>query len=162
MSELLHVLDVSFERGPRSLKSTPPPAIMPSVLTTRPRPICQKRTGTSRMVSHFRHNSKPTLSRNDSSLGCLHQALAYKYYFGMTETRPHVSVHWQQGKYQLWAHFSCAGCQFRTRASESQGNSANCFDDQSVKNELAPAVSFQSPGTIASRLCEGTVLHWPV
>ena len=41
MSELLQVLDTSLERGPQSLKVTPPPAIMPSVLTTRAWPVRQ-------------------------------------------------------------------------------------------------------------------------
>ena len=91
-----------------SLKATPPPAIMASVLTTRPWPVRQKRTGTSRMVSQTRHNNEPTLSRNDSPPGCLHLALAYRYYFYMEETWEHVSVHWQQGNYQLWANcFMC-------------------------------------------------------
>ena len=75
MSELLHVLEPSFDRGPQSLKATPPPAIMPSALTTQPWPVRQKRTGTSRMVSHSRHNNEPTLSRKDSALGCLQLAL---------------------------------------------------------------------------------------
>ena len=37
--ELLHVLDASFERGPQSLRATPPTTIMPSVLNTRPLPV---------------------------------------------------------------------------------------------------------------------------
>ena len=44
--------------------------------------------------------------------------------FFMEETWEHVSVHWQQGNYQLWANYLCAGTQFRSRASEFQGNSA--------------------------------------
>ena len=47
MSELLHTLQRSFERGPRSVKETPPPTFMPSVLTNKPSPTHQKRTGTS-------------------------------------------------------------------------------------------------------------------
>ena len=35
-------LGYSLERGPPSLKATPPPTIMPSILTTRPWPIRQK------------------------------------------------------------------------------------------------------------------------
>ena len=35
-----------------SLKATPPPAIMPSVVTTGPWPVHYKRSDTSRMVSH--------------------------------------------------------------------------------------------------------------
>ena len=38
MSELLYVLEPSFETGPLSFKATLPPAIAPSVQTTRPRP----------------------------------------------------------------------------------------------------------------------------
>ena len=34
MSELFHDLEPSFDRGPQSLKATPPTAIMPSVLTS--------------------------------------------------------------------------------------------------------------------------------
>ena len=41
MSELIYALDTSFERGPQSLKVTPPPNIMPSVLTTRQWPVRQ-------------------------------------------------------------------------------------------------------------------------
>ena len=36
MSDLLHVLEPSFERGSQSLKATPPITIAPIVLTTRP------------------------------------------------------------------------------------------------------------------------------
>ena len=42
------------------------------------------------------------MNRNDSVLGYLHLALAYRYYFCMEETWEHVSVHWQQGNYQLY------------------------------------------------------------
>ena len=41
MSELLHLLEFSFDRGPQSIKAIPPPANMPSVLTTRPWPVHQ-------------------------------------------------------------------------------------------------------------------------
>ena len=102
------MLEPNSDRGPQSLKATWPLAIIPSVLTTRPWPIRQKWTGTSRMVPHTRHNNKPTLSRNHSPLGCLHLALAYWYYFCMEDTLDHVSVHWQQGNYQLWAN--CYKC----------------------------------------------------
>ena len=108
ITELLHVLELSSDCGPQSFKATPPPSIMPSVITTRTWPARQKRSGTSRMVSHSRHNNEPTLSRNDSALGCLHLALAYRYYFCMEETWDHVSVHWKQGNYQLGANcFMC-------------------------------------------------------
>ena len=60
MSELLHALEPSSDRGPQSLKAIPSPAIMPSVQTTRPGPVHQKRTGSSRMVSHTWHNIKQT------------------------------------------------------------------------------------------------------
>ena len=45
-----------------------------------------KRIGTSWIVPHAYHNSKPILDRNDSPLGCLQLALAYKYHFWMKET----------------------------------------------------------------------------
>ena len=60
MSELLHALESSFERGPQSLKA--PPTILPSVLTHP-----QKWIGTSCMVSLTRHTIEPILGRNDSS-----------------------------------------------------------------------------------------------
>ena len=41
----------------------------------------KKWTGTSRMVSHNRHNNEPTLSMNDSPLGCVHLTVVYRYYF---------------------------------------------------------------------------------
>ena len=41
MNELLHALEPGLDRGPQSLKATPPPAIVPSVLTTRPWPVRQ-------------------------------------------------------------------------------------------------------------------------
>ena len=46
--------------------------------------------------------------------------LGYRYiFFYMEETWKHVSVHWQQGKRQLWAN--CFMCQWReTGTSESQ------------------------------------------
>ena len=112
MGELLHVLEPSAERGPQSLKATPQTAIMPYVLTTRPWPARLKRTGTSHMVSHTRHNNEPTLSRNDSPQGCLHLTLAYRYYFYLEEAWEHISVHWQHGSYQLWANcFICSNHQ---------------------------------------------------
>ena len=70
---------------------------------TRPS-VRQKRTGTSRIVSHTRHNNEPTLSRNDSPLDCLHLTLAHRYYFCMEESWEHVFVHWHQGNYQLRAN----------------------------------------------------------
>ena len=54
------VLEPSFDRGLQSFKATPPPAIMPRVLTTRPWPVRQKCTGT---ISHTRWNNGLTLSR---------------------------------------------------------------------------------------------------
>ena len=54
--------------GLKSVKATPPPAIMQSALITRPWPVHQKPTGISRMVSHTRHKSEPTLSNNDFPL----------------------------------------------------------------------------------------------
>ena len=68
-------------------------------------PVCQKRTGNSRIASHTRHSNEPTLSRNDSPLGCLHLELAFRYYFCMEETWEHVSGHWQQGNDHLWANW---------------------------------------------------------
>ena len=107
MSELLHVLVPSLDRRQR-LKATPPPAIMPNVLTTSSSPVRQKRTGTSHMVSYTRHNNEQTLSRNDSLLGCLHLALAHRYYFCVEEIWEHVFVHCKQSSYQSWANcFVC-------------------------------------------------------
>ena len=57
------------------------PAIRPWVLVTTPWPVGHKRTGTSCMVSHTWHSNEPTLGRNDSAPGCLHLAMAYRYYF---------------------------------------------------------------------------------
>ena len=37
-------------------------------------------------VSHTRHNNEPTLSKNDSPLGCLYLALAYRFYFSNIAT----------------------------------------------------------------------------
>ena len=68
-----------LDRGSQSFKATPPPANIPSSLATRLRPVCQKRTSTSHMVPHTWHNNEPTLSRNDSSLGCLNPVLVYRY-----------------------------------------------------------------------------------
>ena len=85
--------------GSHSLKATPPPTIMLGVLTTRPWPVRQKRTGTSRMVSHTRHDNGPTLSMNDSPLVRLHLALAYKYHF--CEVRRASHCHSPQTTYSL-------------------------------------------------------------
>ena len=62
---------------------TPPPIAVSSVLTTQPPPIRIRWIGTSRMVSHIRHNSEPNLGGYDSPLDCLHFALACKYHFCM-------------------------------------------------------------------------------
>ena len=64
MSELLHVLEPSNEHGSPSLKATgnSTARYYADCLTTRPWPVRQKRTGTSRMVSHIRHNNEPNLS----------------------------------------------------------------------------------------------------
>ena len=83
--------------------ATPPPTIVPRVLTYRPWPAHQKRIGTGRMVSHTWHSIEPILDRNDSPLHCLHCALVYRYYFRMEETWNHVFVHRQLDKYQVWA-----------------------------------------------------------
>ena len=56
-------------------QATLSPAIISIVLITRPWPIHQKRIGTSHIVSYIRYNNEPTLIRDDSLLGCLHQAL---------------------------------------------------------------------------------------
>ena len=61
MRSLLHVLEPSSDRRPQSMNTTPPPAIMLSVLTTGPWPIHLKQTGTRHMVSHTRHKNEPTL-----------------------------------------------------------------------------------------------------
>ena len=75
---------------------------------TRPRPTCLKWIGTNWMISHTQHNSEPTQSRNDSPLGCLHLALAFRYNYCMEESWEHVFGHWQLGKYQLWVKcFMC-------------------------------------------------------
>ena len=44
------------------------------------------------------------MGRNDSPLGCWCPALAYEYFY-MEEIGEHASVHWKQGKYQLWANW---------------------------------------------------------
>ena len=80
-----------------------PPTTAPRVLTTRPLPIRWKRIDTSRMVLQAVHNSEPILDRNDSPLGALQLALAYKYHFCM-ETWKHLPMHWQLGKCQMWAN----------------------------------------------------------
>ena len=61
-------------------RSRVPPAIMPSILIAKPRPVCQKRT-TCHIVSYTWHNNEPTMGRNDSTLGCLHVALVYRLVF---------------------------------------------------------------------------------
>ena len=70
-----------LNRGPQNLRDPPP--VVASVLTTRPWPIRRQknRIGTSWAVSHIGYNSESILGRNDSPLGCLHLALAYRYYF---------------------------------------------------------------------------------
>ena len=85
------LLESSSDRGPQSFKATPPPAIITSALTTRPWPVRQTRTGTSRMVSHTRHNNEPTLSRNDSPLGWLHMALMHRYIIFVWRNHEHIS-----------------------------------------------------------------------
>ena len=62
---------------------------------------------------------------------------------------------------------SCAGTQFRSRASESQGNSAACYyakcPNQSATTRTSKkllAVWYHTPGTTTSRLWAGTILHW--
>ena len=45
---------------------------------------------------------------NNFPLGCSHLTLANRYWFCMEETCEHISAHWQQGKYQLWAN--CVTC----------------------------------------------------
>ena len=98
----------------------------------------------------------------------------------MEETWEHVSVHWLQGKYPIWAN-----CFMRWMpVSLSPGNSANhcCLPknlghDTSVKSELALAVWYHTPGTTTNRLwapyqylyCErsyeiryGTLMRWMV
>ena len=79
MSELLHEVNASVEPG---TPATPlAPTIVASVLTTQPWPIRQKRISTSWSASHIGYNSESILSRNDTPLGYLHLALAYRYHF---------------------------------------------------------------------------------
>ena len=74
-----------------------------------------KRIVTSRMVLHNRHNSEPILGRNNSSLGCLDRALAYRYDLCVEEIWEHVSVQWRLGKklcancFMCWNPVSNAG-----------------------------------------------------
>ena len=44
------------------------------------------------------------LNRKDFPLGYLHLDPSYRNYFCIGDTRKHVSVHWLQGKCQLWAN----------------------------------------------------------
>ena len=107
-----------------SLKATPPPVAVSSVLTNRPRPICHKRIGASRMVSHTRHNSKLILDRKDSPPGCLHMALAYKYIISVYRRHDMSLCTSNRVNSNYEGIPSCAGCQYLTRDPESQGNSA--------------------------------------
>ena len=68
-----------FDRGPQSLKASPPSAIRLSVLANLSWSVSQTYTGASHMVSHTWHNNELTLSKNDSPLGCLHLALAFGF-----------------------------------------------------------------------------------
>ena len=64
-------------------QATPRPTAGSSVLETQPWPIRQKRIGTSRMVHvGITHPAQQSiLGRNDSPLGHLYLALAYRYFF---------------------------------------------------------------------------------
>ena len=93
-------------------QATPRPTAGSSVLETQPWPIRQKRIGTSRMVGITHPAQQSILGRNDSPLGHLHLALAYRYsfyyIFSMEEAWEHFSMQWHQGEYQSWVEcFIC-------------------------------------------------------
>ena len=73
-----------------------------------------KRVGTSWTVSHNGYNSESILGRNDPPLGCLHLALAYRYYFALRrhDNMPNCTVISMNTNYEriaLWG-----GCHWRT------------------------------------------------
>ena len=123
-----------------------------SVLTTRPWPIYQKHMDTNHMVSDTRHSSQPIMGRNDSILGFLHLALVYEYYFCKEETWEHVYVHWQRGKFKLWANcFMSLLPLTNHRPNRLRGTSPNHRPIH--QNRLALSLWYQTPGTtVTSRL----------
>ena len=106
-----------FRTQAQSLKATPPPAIVPRVLTIRPWPVRQKRMGSSRMVSHTRHSSELILGRNDSPQSCLHLPLTCRY-FCTWETWEQSPCDGSRVNTSFERIASSAGTQFRTRAPE--------------------------------------------
>ena len=67
-----------------------------------------------------------------------------------------------------WTCWTCAWIQFRTRASESQGNSAtrDCTESPihsamtHPSKPIGTSLWYQTPGTTAIRLWARTILHW--
>ena len=104
----------------RSAPDKLPLIAVSNVLTIRPWPIRQTRIGTSRIGSHTRHNSEKILGGNNSPLGCVHLALANRYWFCMEKTREHVSVHRRRVNINYARTASRAWCQLRTLAQDSQ------------------------------------------
>ena len=80
-------MDASFDPWAlESQKHILPLTTVTSVLTTQPWSIHQNQIAASSLVSHTGQNSESFVDRNNSRLGWLHLALAYRYYFCMEET----------------------------------------------------------------------------
>ena len=87
----------------------------------------------------------------------------------MKETWEHVSVHWQQGKYQLWANCFMRWMPLLNRGPQSLRDTPrpHCCSQRPnhsamthTQNGFAPAERYHTLATTASRFWAGTIPHW--
>ena len=91
MSEPLQVLELSFDHRPQSLKANPPPIIMPSVLTMRPRPARQNGLA----LAVWYHTQRADSEQERFSTGLLTPGTDVQILFYMGQTWEHFSsVHY--------------------------------------------------------------------
>ena len=91
----------------------------------------------------------------------------------MEETWEHVSVRWQQGKFQLWANSFMSRCPVSSAGLKiwKTPSAAYCYVQRlnhsamtrpPKKTGLAPAKPYHTLNTTLSRFWGGTNLHWTV
>ena len=102
----------------------------------------------------------------------LYTLYTYIYNFCMEETWEHVSVHWQQGNYQLWVNYfwtfmcwipdSNVGASIlRQLLPPTIMPSVQPIQPWPTRrNGLALAIWHHTSSTILSQLWTGTILHW--
>ena len=105
-------IHASIEPDPRILKSPLATHCCSQRLNHSAMTLRQKRIGTSWAVSHIGYNSESILGRNDSTVGCLHLALTYRYHFAWIKHNTSLSTDSRVNtNYKRFASWS--GCRYK-------------------------------------------------